>query len=326
MSSETKDYSIDHKFDSDKIKGLFTGIILGDALGIPYEFSRISPKIEYSRLINQTPFTIQWQFAKTEISGCSVSDDTEMTLALLKSLVKNKKYDKSDVILSYEDFANNTKMLGRNTRKLFKGIKTVKGYYNRFNKLTTTELNNMQSNGCLMRASPLIFCSEEDIRTDVYLSNPNEIAYYCVLIFVSILKMILCNKSKTEIKEYCKQFITDAKCPETVQTVITDSFNTSDTRNISGDIKGWICSSLYIALYTFWNFDTFDDAVHFVIYNRPKTDTDTNASILCSLMGCYLGFDKINSEKYCSQNIKYMNKTITEFEELFDFSRVANKL
>ena len=106
---------------------MFYLVAIGDALGVPYEFSRTTHKIEYSKYLNNTPFDIQFQFAKTHVPACSVSDDTFMTLALLKALVKNRmRYRKEDVLLEYMNFANNCFMLGRNTRKLLKNIKTNK--------------------------------------------------------------------------------------------------------------------------------------------------------------------------------------------------------
>jgi ADP-ribosylglycohydrolase len=239
-----------------------------------------------------------------------------MTLALLKSIVVQKKYNTDDVICSYMDFANNINMLGRNTRKLFKGIKTVKGYTNRFYKLTETEKANMQSNGCLMRATPLVFVDEADIKTDVYLSNPNTISYYCVYLFVNICKLILNDnkKSKDIIKNYCIQFISNADCPEIVKTMVTDSFASTLIRDISGDIKGWVCTGLYIALYTFWNYDTFEDAMHFVIFNRPRTDTDTNASITGALFGAYLGLDKLQTETHTLENIRLLAESVNTID------------
>jgi ADP-ribosyl-[dinitrogen reductase] hydrolase len=299
----------------DKIIGMFYGVALGDALGLPYEFKRISPKIEYSRYINKVPFAIQFRFAAISVKSCSVSDDTEMTLALLKSIYKHEKYDKIDVILSYENFANNTNMLGKNTRKLFKGVKTLKGYQNRFLKLEEEEKENMQSNGSLMRASALVFTKKEDILTDTYLTNPNSVNYYCNLIYVSILKLLLLGKKKEEVKEYVIEESVNEKYPNVVRKVMTDSLGEKDERNISSkNIKGWVCSSLYIALYSFWNFEKFEEAMEFVILKHPGSDTDTNAAITGALFGAHLGIEEMKKEEYTNKNIESLKETTARID------------
>ena len=47
-----------------------------------------------------------------------------MTMALAHSLVECRKYDRDNVILSYQHWANaNTGGMGNNTRSLLKGVK-----------------------------------------------------------------------------------------------------------------------------------------------------------------------------------------------------------
>lgn len=57
-----------------------------------------------------------------------------MTLVIINSLIKNEGYLKNDIIKGYLKWATDKKkfFLGR---KLFQGIKTIKGYEKRFEKL-----------------------------------------------------------------------------------------------------------------------------------------------------------------------------------------------
>lgn len=68
--------------------------------------------------------------------------------------------------------------MGSNTSYLFKVIKTVKGDKKRLEKVED-EFENIQSNGSLMRSVPL-FCSDEDVKTNVYSTNPNEVNHECI--------------------------------------------------------------------------------------------------------------------------------------------------
>jgi ADP-ribosylglycohydrolase len=239
-----------------------------------------------------------------------------MTIALLKSIISNNlKYDKEDVITSYMSFANTCFMLGRNTRKLFKGIKTINGYNNRFNKLIDDEKENMQSNGSLMRASPLVFTSDTNTGIDAYLSNPNTVNYYCNLIYVQILKMLLKGESLDLVKDLCKYYITK-DIPKSVKEALTDALEGNNKREVDKKIKGWVCTSFYISLYTLFNYNTFEDAMNFVIEKHPGSDTDTNASITGALFGAMLGLNKIKSEKITSKNIELLKEELEKFNKI----------
>ena len=115
--------------DKDRIKGMFYGLALGDALGAPFEFGGKNRLKNYTGLLD-TPvirFT-RFQGKKTAEIG-QITDDTEMTLSLANSLVRNKCYHRDDVIVSYMNWANsNCPYMGTNTRELFKGVKTINGY------------------------------------------------------------------------------------------------------------------------------------------------------------------------------------------------------
>ena len=55
-------------------------------------------------------------------------------------------------------------------------------------------------------------------------------------------------------------------------------------------------------MYCFYNFDSYQESVDFVI--EKGGDTDTNAAITGALLGCYLGYDVIIHEEKTLQNIE----------------------
>lgn len=123
----------------DRIKGMFAGLMLGDALGAPHEFWKWNRNTVYTGKLEIKPFRMKDpRFAKgnREVYGeiGSVTDDTQMTLALLISILDNSSYDKEKTIKAYADWAHSgAKDMGKNTRYLFTN-KTVKGYYSRVKK------------------------------------------------------------------------------------------------------------------------------------------------------------------------------------------------
>jgi hypothetical protein len=114
--------------------------------------------------------------------------------------------------------------------------------------------------------------------------------------------------------------------PSEIVCLLLDALTTTDLpgtdyrgrRDVSGKQKGWVCHSLYIALFTLFNFNTFDDAMHFVIGEHPGSDTDTNASITGALFGALLGYENMNKEFYTSQNIKLLESELSKIYKVIE--------
>lgn len=262
------------------------------------------------------PQKIQFQFAALTINPGSVSDDTNMTLALLKTLIKDKfKYIENHVILAYMEFAEKQKwMMGKNTKALFKGVKTVRGYIGRVKK-HIDHMVKSQSNGTLMRASPLVFA--DNISRDHALSNPNDVNRDVNVVFVHVLREIHQCKSKEQIRESLLK-ITPSIAPE-VREAVNDSF-TLGKRNVSGKHKGWVCNSLSVALSAFWHFEDFSEAMKFIV-TIPDSDPDTNGSIAGALIGSYLGYAKMMVDDKTRHNIKCIDQTLPELREIMETTR-----
>ena len=72
-----------------KATGTVIGSIIGDALGVPLEFSRRDSKPKVTEMVGGGVFNLP-------IGGWT--DDTSMTLALMKSLIDNKGFNPFDGI------------------------------------------------------------------------------------------------------------------------------------------------------------------------------------------------------------------------------------
>lgn len=310
---------------SDKLQGLFYGLTIGDALGVPYEFSHFSPKLPYTGLLHQVDGHIQFRFAMITIPKNSPSDDTRMSLALLRALYKNDFiYSYSEAVQQYLMWAKDESMLGKNTRKLFKGITTIKGYKNRYDKITESEKILMQSNGSLMRISPMaLIINEEDcihaIIEDTSLTNPNDTNTIINILYVSILrKIIYDNSTKSEIIDFVKHTVAKEEYDnhELLRAVLKDAINL-EYRDISVN-KGHVVNAIYICIYCFVRFDSFQESMDYIINKNPKSDTDTNAAITGAVFGAYLGFEQMNKEVKTSYNIQMIKDRpeIKEFEEI----------
>ena len=130
------------------------------------------------------------------------TDDSEMTTIML-SLVIRQDIMPNSLVREFMVWANSdTKPLGTNTRQLFHGYKDQATYTTRFKKRFPTEerREQSQSNGHLMRCSPIAFIDRESqreravaINTEV--SNPSTVCYEVEMLYIKVLRMCLVSQT-----------------------------------------------------------------------------------------------------------------------------------
>jgi ADP-ribosylglycohydrolase len=125
------------------------------------------------------------------------------------------------------------------------------------------------------------------------------------------------NVSKTELKEYCKN---EEKLSIEVKKAVDDSLSIV-TRDISGKQKGWVCHALYIALKSFWMYERFTDAAHFIIHDHPNSDCDTNACIAGMLFGAFYGYEYAKTEEYTKDNLTVLLEHNPCVREMLEYAR-----
>lgn len=315
----------------DKIKGMLMAVALGDALGAPHEFNY--QHNEYTgKLIHEVKLFNRFH-GETNFGIGSITDDTQMTLTLANQIIKDNFdstghliqgepiYNKNNVVLAYENWAKTSKMLGKNTRALFKGVVTVKGYENRYNKIFSSPVEEWtQSNGSLMRCSPLIiYPTFNALIIDTAISNPHPVNRDCGIIYTYILKMLANDKQLPPIEELLNY---------TREKVIIDAI--LDVRNkVVRDIalksvRGWVVTAFYCALYSIYHIPNINEA--FRIFIIMKGDTDTNAAILGALYGAKLGFDKLYNDEINRENIDIIIKNNSILNNIDDISEKLFKI
>jgi ADP-ribosyl-[dinitrogen reductase] hydrolase len=321
--------------NKDRIRGMFYGLALGDALGAPFEFGGKNRLKNYTGLLD-TPvvrFT-RYQGKKTAEIG-QITDDSEMTLTLANSLIRNKCYYKDDAITSYMDWANsNCSYMGTNTRELFKGVKTINGYKKRYaekygdggdsvGKIFTdfeeicenfsqnpSNCNNSvgtwsQSNGCMMRCSPIALLPKDtyinSMIEDCKLSNPHPICVESCTVYIVLLRNLLEGKNKDDAITEAKKYVKTAVIKETIKQGLE-----RQPRDIE-DQKGWVLHALYCVFYCLSPLNTkttFHDCVDEII--MLGGDTDTNACIAMATFGAYFSYEKMMLETRTKENIKIL--------------------
>ena len=152
-----------------------------------------------------------------------------MAMVLARVLCSPGGFTRQKAVAKYQEWANSgIPFLGKNTAKLFKGVKTFKGYQNRFEKNHNPQ---NQGNGPLMRAYPLIL-DPSAIKPDVFLTVENEMCEEMVSIYVNAIKNALDNMDKKEILDHA---ISLAKHEETI--LCLNQVLNNEVRNIGGKVK-----------------------------------------------------------------------------------------
>ena len=264
----------------DKIKGMIIGSALGDVLGFPHEFRSskaiYTGKLEFNVFV---PSRFQ-QYNKTLPIG-SISDDTESSLIIMRSLIKNKCYKVDEVCLDYMYWASgivdNSILLsdeniqnihtskpniGKNTRALFAGVKTLKGYKSRSTKVFAKEIS--KSNGALMRAHVLSLIPDYLAQTqDTNLSNPDPICLDCAYIHNTILRYCLLSPLYNIDKENIKNLVLQTAQTQDTKNVISQVIN-KEPRDVTYQ-KGYVLHALYCSLYALFHFDNYREAIDYII-------------------------------------------------------------
>lgn len=302
---------------TDRATGMVYGLAIGDSLGAPYEFYNITPKVEYTGRIPKDEFTIQFQYASRKHRGGWVTDDTQMTIALLDTLYneckKGKKgYNREKVIQAYLEWANGDVPIGRNTREHFKGIKTLRGFEGRLAKFEEKERSegseSSQSNGSLMRCSVLSLLDnwKEVCLVDCNLTNRNPVNRDCSLYLVSLLRGRIFGLEE----KYQPQ------TPE-VKKAIEDA-NDGEVRKLNGKDKGWVVHALYCALYIDKKAKTLEEGLDLIHTTfGDGCDLDTIMSVTGALIGSRLGLQGIMKEKKSWFNLRLVfERNFPLFENL----------
>jgi ADP-ribosyl-[dinitrogen reductase] hydrolase len=276
-----------------KIRGGLFGKAIGDALGFPFEFTmKLS---EYNGLLEYKPKIRTRVGYKIGAIG-QYSDDTQMTIALATNIIKhNGDFCKHSLVTDYMKFANSCKFIGKNTRKLLLGIKTINGYEKRVEKYM--DIKN-ESNGSLMRCCP-IAATNIDVKKDCEITNISPTNIECGRIYITILKKYLNNEIPDIHKIYAELNIKEKSVLDVLKDI--DSKKKRDVTQKSN--KGWVCNALWCAL-SVMDRDSYCDSIDQVI--RYGGDTDTNAAIAGSLIGYKIGFEKMMEETRTKTNFDVM--------------------
>ncbi|MFZ5441901.1 MAG: ADP-ribosylglycohydrolase family protein [Myxococcota bacterium] len=270
----------------ERARGALWGQAVGDALGTTVEFqdefeiaTRASSRWP-DELIGQGPFRL--------LPG-QITDDTELALALARSLVRRGTYDAEDVAQAYLRWYQSGPFdCGFATRQAF-GAPAKSA-----DELRARASRQTQANGSLMRSSPLGLFGAALPRgelgalaaADSTLSHPDPVCQAACAVFVTtIADAITTGESGERLFSRALEFSAGGPVEDTLRAA-REGLPRSD-----GDDQGWVRIALQHAFFHLLHATDFRAAL--VQTATRGGDTDTNAAIAGALLGARLGVEAI---------------------------------
>lgn len=306
--------------------GIVYGQLIGDALGVRYEFSKAkSMKRRVEEDLNDGGFLPILGGGYHGLEAGQVSDDSEMALCLARSMQACKTYDVYDAACSYTYWINSSplcagrttrcalaynehaKEMPTNWRDVFAMSKKMAIYNEIQGKVLKNNVNS-ESNGALMRISPLairyfnVGHGYSDLRLsarmDTGITHVNESVKEATMTFVTALASLLNQRSVNDV--YTEALWTSDKkilqllklAKKTNKVYYIGQYLTAETAD--GNCQGYFGIGLQNAFYQLLHAPSFYEGMIDTILLGG--DTDTNAAIAGAMLGARFGSSNIPKE------------------------------
>ena len=277
-----------------KVKDGIMGLVIGDALGVPVEFTQ-----RYER--ESDPVTCMRCCGTYNMPAGTWSDDSSMTIATMASIINVRGIDYEAIMGEFCEWLFNEKYV--QYRVFDYGNTTGSALYKSRGGTPALECGGTgdrdNGNGSLMRILPLAFIPDidyETIENVSALTHAHKRSKIACVFYIEIAKSMLESEGLTideHIKTATDKIIEYYKGDEELnhfKRIFNDDLDDIDTIN-SG---GYVVDTFESVVYCLKNTDNYRDAVLKAV-NLGK-DTDTVGAICGGLAGIYYGYDDIPEE------------------------------
>jgi ADP-ribosylglycohydrolase/fructose-1,6-bisphosphatase/inositol monophosphatase family enzyme len=287
-----------------RAQGCLLGQIAGDSLGSLVEFQSAS---EIARKYPTGPSRLADGGTFSTLAG-QPTDDSEMALALARSIVRKGIYDRDDAANCYAQWlASGPFDVGTTTSTaLSAALAALQGKGSAAQAALAAANRTSQANGALMRVSPLgIYgharSAEETMAlasADAELTHPNQVCRDASAIFAATVAFALQSGAGAQITyQFATDLASSCKVSEPVQSRLTAAVK-APPHEFEGGKMGWVLVAFQNAFYQLLHANSLEDAIISTV--RFGGDTDTNAAISGALLGAVHGRDAI-PEQWRSQ-------------------------
>ena len=270
----------------DKIMGGIIGHVVGDALGVPVEFT--------TRAFCKTnPVTGMRGYGTYNQPAGTWSDDSSMLFATMESLMLNKCFIRSDMMNRFYRWAMHGAYtphgeafdIGGTTRKAI--ARWAVGIY----ECGLTD-ENSNGNGSLMRIIPFAIadCEYWTIKEASEMTHAHPRSTVACYLYSAIVRRVLHGATLTEaIKETMWEYTGVPEMGHYARLNILQDLTEDEIRS-----SGYVVDTLEAALWCALTTDNYKDCVLKAV--NLGEDTDTIGAIAGGLAGVMYGFDAIPAE------------------------------
>lgn len=279
-----------------RAQGCLLGQLAGDSLGSLVEFQSPSSII---RRYGEGPHMLEDGGTWYTIAG-QPTDDSELALALARSLVVSGDYDPDDVAKAYARWYGSAPFdIGRTTdRALSAASRALHADRPPAPAAHEAADPDSQANGALMRISPLgIFDAGSRhsraftlARIDASLTHPNPVCRDASGIMAAVLSHAIRNGgTPREVYRFVLELVRTEDVADSVRAAV-ERANVLPPDCWSGH-RGWVLVALQNAFYELLQSQNAEEGIRRTV--RRGGDTDTNAAIAGALLGAVHGRDAI---------------------------------
>ncbi len=290
----------------DRFAGCLVGVAVGDALGAPVE------EIPKHPTTVQRPVTEMVGGGWLSLAPGQITDDTEMSLCIARSIVEKKRFDPADIAQRFVAwFDDNSIGTGRTTRTAIRELK--KGV--QWNKAGYTDTGmRLTGNGSVMRCAPVALYNYKKIDElihDTY--DQSRITHThadCMdsAVFVNFLiAYVLKGKEKKNAYECALMCIKHH--PSLYEKY--KKIPTLQEKKLSGAVR----DTVETAVHSFLVSPDFETAILTAV--NMGGDADTRGAITGAMAGAYYG-EKAIPERWKSKLVDRHEKPL--YEELMKLS------
>ena len=272
-----------------KVKDGIVGLIVGDALGVPVEFSE-----RWERIMD--PVTDMREHGTYDQPKGTWSDDSSMTIATMASIANKNGIDYDDIMNEFLNWFYNSEYTNSESGTFDIGNTTSSALYNYRNGKPAMESGGRgirdNGNGSLMRILPMAFIKDIDYETIENMSaltHAHEISRIACVLYIEIAQSML--RQDLEIGEHvrlaCDKIKEHYNGSESLQNF--ERIFSNDLEEVRG--RGFVVGSLECVIHCLLNTSSYEEAVLMAV--NFGEDTDTTAAICGGLAGIYYGYDAI---------------------------------
>lgn len=272
-----------------KVKDGIVGLIVGDALGVPVEFSD-----KWERIMD--PVTDMREHGTYDQPKGTWSDDSSMTIATMASIVNKNGIDYDDIMTEFLRWFYDSEYTNSESGTFDIGNTTSSALFNFHNGKPALESGGSgfrdNGNGSLMRILPTAFIKDidyETIENVSSLTHAHEISRIACVLYIEIAQSML--RDEMEISEHVKlacdkikEYYKGSDALESFERIFTN-----DLEDVRG--RGFVVGSLECVIHCLLNTKSYEEAVLMAV--NFGEDTDTTAAICGGLAGIYYGYDSI---------------------------------